>query len=67
MSVSNDTPHFLCTVLYIFTNKKCKKNIKKEAGSADTDAAKEFPAELKEIIREKGYKPEQVWKMDETG
>ncbi|XP_042221463.1 tigger transposable element-derived protein 1-like, partial [Homarus americanus] len=38
-----------------------------EAASADTMAAKTFPAELKAILEEQSYKPEQVWNMDETG
>ncbi|XP_042226453.1 tigger transposable element-derived protein 1-like [Homarus americanus] len=45
------------------------KNVKMtgEAVSADTMAAKTFPAESKAILEEQGYKPEQVWNMDETG
>lgn len=45
------------------------KNVKMtgETASADTSAAKTFPAEFKTLIQEKGYKPEQVWNMDETG
>ncbi|XP_042213640.1 tigger transposable element-derived protein 1-like, partial [Homarus americanus] len=45
------------------------KNVKMtgEAASADTMAAKAFPAEFKAILEEQGYKPEQVWNMDETG
>jgi hypothetical protein len=38
-----------------------------ESASADHSAAKDFPAELKKIIEEKGYAPEQVFNADETG
>ena len=36
-----------------------------EAASVDEDAAAAFPTTLKKLI-EKGYKPEQVFNMDET-
>lgn len=38
-----------------------------ESGSADHVSAAAFPGALKKIIDEKGYRPEQVWNMDETG
>ena len=38
-----------------------------EAKSADADAAAAFPDELKAIIEEGGYLPQQVFNMDETG
>ncbi|XP_042221477.1 tigger transposable element-derived protein 1-like [Homarus americanus] len=38
-----------------------------EAASADTDSANKYPAELKKIIDEGGYTPEQVYNVDETG
>ncbi|XP_042218366.1 tigger transposable element-derived protein 1-like [Homarus americanus] len=38
-----------------------------EAASAHTDSAKKYPAELKKIIDEGGYTPEQVYNVDETG
>ncbi|XP_042226803.1 tigger transposable element-derived protein 1-like [Homarus americanus] len=38
-----------------------------EAASADTDSANTYPAELKKIIDEGGYTPEQVYYVDETG
>ncbi|XP_042208255.1 tigger transposable element-derived protein 1-like [Homarus americanus] len=44
------------------------KNVKMtgEGASADTMAAKAFPAELKAILEEQEYESEQVWNMDET-
>ena len=38
-----------------------------EAASADTKAAKEFPATLKENIEAEGYTAEQIFNVDETG
>ncbi|CAM5100200.1 unnamed protein product [Eretmochelys imbricata] len=38
-----------------------------EAASANKDAAKAYPKQLKKIIEEKGYLPEQVFNADETG
>ena len=34
-----------------------------ETASADTEAAEKYP----DIFKEKGFKPEQVFNMDETG
>uniref|UniRef100_A0A4W4G2R5 DDE-1 domain-containing protein n=1 Tax=Electrophorus electricus TaxID=8005 RepID=A0A4W4G2R5_ELEEL len=38
-----------------------------EAASTDTEAAEKYPDTLRAIVREKAYKPEQVFNMDETG
>uniref|UniRef100_A0A8C5PZV7 DDE-1 domain-containing protein n=1 Tax=Leptobrachium leishanense TaxID=445787 RepID=A0A8C5PZV7_9ANUR len=38
-----------------------------EAASADIDAAQKYPETFRHMIEEKGYKPEQVFNMDETG
>ncbi|XP_066428508.1 tigger transposable element-derived protein 1-like [Eleutherodactylus coqui] len=38
-----------------------------EAASADTVAAQEFPATLKEIIKEGAFSPQQIFIVDETG
>ncbi|XP_066450519.1 tigger transposable element-derived protein 1-like [Eleutherodactylus coqui] len=38
-----------------------------EAASADTVAAQEFPATLKEIIKEGAFSPQQIFNVDETG
>ncbi|CAM5093284.1 unnamed protein product [Eretmochelys imbricata] len=38
-----------------------------EAVSANEEAAKAYPEQLKKIIEEKGYLPEQVFNADETG
>ncbi|XP_066445361.1 tigger transposable element-derived protein 1-like [Eleutherodactylus coqui] len=38
-----------------------------EAASADTVAAQEFPATLKEIIQEGVFSPQQIFNVDETG
>ncbi|XP_066952342.1 tigger transposable element-derived protein 1-like [Macrobrachium rosenbergii] len=38
-----------------------------EAASADTVAAESYPETFKGIIQEMGYRPEQVFNMDETG
>ena len=37
-----------------------------EAASADEPAAQAFVGDLKEFIKEKGYKPEQIFNLDET-
>ncbi|XP_042226459.1 tigger transposable element-derived protein 1-like [Homarus americanus] len=42
-------------------------NMTGEAASADTDSAHKYPAELKKIIDEGGYTPEQVYNVVETG
>jgi len=41
--------------------------MKGEAASADDDAAKKYPNILKIIIERGGYRPEQVFNVDETG
>lgn len=41
--------------------------MKGEAASADEPAAKEYPNILKGIIERGGYKPQQVFNVDETG
>uniref|UniRef100_A0A3P9I863 HTH CENPB-type domain-containing protein n=1 Tax=Oryzias latipes TaxID=8090 RepID=A0A3P9I863_ORYLA len=41
-------------------------NFHGEAASADTDAAANYPETFKQLITENGYKPEQVFNMDET-
>ncbi|XP_064421091.1 tigger transposable element-derived protein 1-like [Latimeria chalumnae] len=38
-----------------------------EIASADHDAAEKYPPQLKKLIEEKGYRPEQVFNADETG
>lgn len=38
-----------------------------ESASADHESAQRFPAELKKIIDENGYLPQQVFNADETG
>uniref|UniRef100_A0A8C5WFA2 HTH CENPB-type domain-containing protein n=1 Tax=Leptobrachium leishanense TaxID=445787 RepID=A0A8C5WFA2_9ANUR len=38
-----------------------------EAASADTEAAQKYPETFRHMIEEKGYKPEQVFNMEETG
>lgn len=38
-----------------------------EAASANEDSAKAYPEQLKKIIEERGYLPEQVFNADETG
>ena len=41
--------------------------IQGEAASADTVAAEEYPAILADIVKEKGFSPQQVYNIDETG
>ncbi|XP_064077715.1 tigger transposable element-derived protein 1-like [Macrobrachium nipponense] len=38
-----------------------------EAASADVDAAQNYPETFKNLISDKGYCPQQVFNMDETG
>ncbi|CAM5145614.1 unnamed protein product [Eretmochelys imbricata] len=38
-----------------------------EAASANEEASKAYPEQLKKIIEEKGYLPEQVFNADKTG
>ena len=48
---------------YAFRSVKCSG----EARSAGTNVAASYPDELRAIIEEGGYKPQQVFNMDETG
>ncbi|KAM7167732.1 tigger transposable element-derived protein 1-like [Macrochelys suwanniensis] len=52
-----------------FRNRFNLKNVQTtgEAASANEEAAKAYPEQLKEIIEERGYLPEQVFNADETG
>ncbi|CAM4700630.1 unnamed protein product [Lepidochelys kempii] len=52
-----------------FRNRFNLKNVQTtgEAASANEEAAKACPRELKKIIEEKGYLPEQVFNADKTG
>lgn len=52
-----------------FKNKFNLHNLKMkgEAASADEAASKEYPNILKRILERGGYKPEQVFNVDETG
>ncbi|XP_042235636.1 tigger transposable element-derived protein 1-like [Homarus americanus] len=52
-----------------FENLKKRYNLRITGESASTDnvAARAYPKIFAEIIREKGYKPEQVFNADETG
>ena len=51
--------------------KKCYglRNVKLsgEHASTDYEEAKTFPAQLAQLIKEKGFLPEQVFNADETG
>ncbi|XP_061143104.1 tigger transposable element-derived protein 1-like [Syngnathus typhle] len=38
-----------------------------ESASADVEAASKYPETFKALVQEKGYKPEQVFNMDQTG
>ncbi|KAG6931440.1 tigger transposable element derived 1, partial [Chelydra serpentina] len=51
-----------------FKNRFNLKNVQTtgEAASANEEAAKAYPEQLKEIIEERGYLPEQVFNADET-
>ena len=55
--------------LYSFVQRFNLKNLKVtgESASADKEAADAFLPHLKDIIEEKGYRPEQVFNCDETG
>ncbi|XP_042227306.1 tigger transposable element-derived protein 1-like [Homarus americanus] len=68
---SSEVKPFLASKGWFERFKKCLNlhNIKMrgEAASADTDSANKYPAELKKIIDEGGYTPEQVYTVDETG
>jgi hypothetical protein len=52
-----------------FKNRCYLHNVKLvgESASADHLAAKNFPIELKNVIEQGGYTPEQVFNADETG
>ncbi|CAM4534947.1 unnamed protein product [Eretmochelys imbricata] len=52
-----------------FRNRFNFKNVQTtvEAASANEEAAKAYPEQLKKIIEEKGYLLEQVFNADETG
>ncbi|CAM5152081.1 unnamed protein product [Natator depressus] len=52
-----------------FRNRFNLKNVQTtgEVASANEKAAKAYPEQLKKIIEEKGYLPEQVFNADETG
>ncbi|XP_065436642.1 tigger transposable element-derived protein 1-like [Chrysemys picta bellii] len=52
-----------------FRNRFNLKNVQTtgEAAFANEEAAKAYPEQLKKIIEEKGYLPEQVFNADETG
>ncbi|CAM4585433.1 unnamed protein product [Caretta caretta] len=52
-----------------FRNRFSLKNVQTtgEAASANEEAAKVYPEQLKKIIEQKGYLPEQVFNTDETG
>lgn len=52
-----------------FKNRYSLHNVKKmgEAASADSEAAREYPEELRAIIDKGGYTPQQVYNVDETG
>ncbi|KAG6940996.1 tigger transposable element derived 1 [Chelydra serpentina] len=52
-----------------FRNRFNLKNVQTtgEAASANEEAAKAYPEQLKKIIEERGHLPEQVFNADETG
>ncbi|CAM5112945.1 unnamed protein product [Natator depressus] len=52
-----------------FRNRFNLKNMQTtgEAASANEEAAKAYPEQLKKIIEDKGFLPEQVFNADETG
>lgn len=62
---TSDTKPFKTSTgwLHRFRNRFALKNIKitGEAVSASEEAAATFPAELKKLIKEKGYHPKQVF------
>ncbi|XP_059580411.1 tigger transposable element-derived protein 1-like [Alligator mississippiensis] len=43
------------------------RNISSEAASADVEAAEKFVDQFDEIIEKGGYRPEQIFNVDETG
>ena len=42
-------------------------NYGEAASDADTEAAEKYPEIINQLIKENGFKPEQVFNMDETG
>ena len=49
--------------------KRCQLRIGKyhgEAASADTEAAEKYPEIFNQLIKDKVFKPEQIFNMDET-
>ncbi|XP_070339098.1 uncharacterized protein [Equus asinus] len=68
---TSDTKTFTASKgwLHRFRNRFGLRNIKStgEAVPAAEEAAATFPAELKKLIKEKGYQPKQVLDCDETG
>lgn len=52
--------------LHRFRNRFGLKKTSAESVSANEEAAAKFPAELKMLIKEKGYHPKQVFNCDET-
>ncbi|KAK3884887.1 hypothetical protein Pcinc_010861 [Petrolisthes cinctipes] len=51
---------------FIRRQKVTSKVLSGEAASANTDAARDYPEELRNIIEEGGYTPDQIFNMDET-
>ena len=64
-------PEFVASMgwFYNFKSRHAFLSVKRswEAKSAYNDAAALYSVELRAIIEEGGYKPEQVFNMDETG
>lgn len=46
---------------------RCTLYFKGESASADHVAANEFPPKVRDLIREKGFLPQQIFNCDETG
>ena len=64
-------PEFVASTVwfYKFKGRLAFHNVMRsgETRSADADAAASFPYELRAIIKERGYKPQQVFNIDEKG